>query len=54
MANYEEKANLETVIERFIDLYDGTIIGQEIKNMYENGTSYEKICEKMDINYNDF
>lgn len=38
-------------IERFIDEWDGTWVGQSVKNMYENDCSYEKICEVMDIDY---
>jgi len=45
---------LNVVIERFIDAYDGTAVGQEVKNMYENGTSYESICERLDIDYADY
>ena len=45
---------LNTEIERFIDAWDGTAIGQEVKNMYENGTSYEHICERMEIDYEDY
>jgi hypothetical protein len=42
------------VIERFIDVYDGTYIGQEVKNMYDNGSPYEVICEKMEIDYEEY
>lgn len=42
---------LNAEIERFIDQWDGTAIGQSVKNMYENGTDYESICEMMDIDY---
>lgn len=55
--NYEaERTNhrLNWAIERFIDQWDGTIKGQEVKNMYENGTSYEAICEKIDLDYKDY
>ena len=41
-------------IERFIEAYDGTIVGQEVRNMYENGTSYESICDRMGIDVEDF
>lgn len=52
----EDRGNhrLNVVIERFIDAYDGTAIGQEVKNMYENGTSYEHICERLDIDFEDY
>ena len=45
---------LNNVIEKFIDAYDGTIIGWEVKNMYEGGQSYESICEKMNIDYDEY
>ena len=45
---------LNVEIERFIDAWEGTAIGQDVKNMYENGTSYEHICERMGIDYEDF
>ena len=32
---------LNAIIERYIDTWDGTFIGMEVKNMYENGTSYD-------------
>lgn len=40
-------------IQRFIDEYDGTAIGQSVKNMLDNGTDYDKICEYADIEYCD-
>lgn len=45
---------LNYVIEKFIDQYDGTSIGQAIRNMYENGSSYESICDRLDLEYEDF
>ena len=45
---------LNDQIERFIEAYDGTIVGQEVRNMYENGTSYESICDRMGIDVEDF
>ena len=45
---------LNTVIERFIDNYDGTSIGQDIRNMYENGSDYENICDRMGIEYKEY
>lgn len=45
---------LNTVIERFIENYDGTAIGQDIRNMYENGSDYESICDKLGIDYEDY
>ena len=38
-------------IEKFIRIYDGTSIGSDVKNMYENGTSFERILERIE-NYN--
>lgn len=45
---------LNVVIERFIDAYDGTAVGRDIRNMYENGTSYESICDCMGIDCEDY
>lgn len=46
--------SLNVEIERQIDMWDGTIHGQTIKNMYENGSDYESICEVMQIDYEDY
>lgn len=45
---------LNVEIEKFIEAWDGTIKGQDVKNMYENGTSYEYICERMELDYEDY
>lgn len=45
---------LNVVIERFIEAYDGTAIGRDVRNMYENGTSYETICDRIDVDYADY
>ena len=45
---------LNAIIERYIDTWDGTFIGMEVKNMYENGTSYEVICDYAGIDYEDY
>lgn len=45
---------LNSVIERFIDTWEGTCIGQDVKNMYENGSTYESICDRMNIDYNEY
>ena len=45
---------LNAEIERHIDMWDGTIHGQTIKNMYGNGSDYESICEAADIDYEDY
>lgn len=38
-------------INSFIDQYDGTAIGYSVKNMLENGTNLESICDYADIPY---
>ena len=47
---------LNVAIERFIEQWDGTSIGDAVKNMYENGSSYECICDATDgrIDYEDY
>ena len=45
---------LNSVIERFIEAYEGTGIGQSVKNMYENGTNYESICDYMGVDYEEY
>ena len=45
---------LNVEIERHIEQWDGTIHGQEVRNMYENGTGYESICERIGIDYEDY
>lgn len=45
---------LNSIIERFIDAYDGTSIGRDVRNMYENGTGYEYICDHMGIDYDEY
>ena len=47
-------ARLNEEIESKIRQWDGTIFGASLKNMYENGTSYEGICEYADIDYKDY
>lgn len=41
-------------IERQIAICDGTFKGIELKNMYENSSSYEAICDRFDIDYADY
>lgn len=43
---------LNDEIECFIRAWDGTAIGQDVRNMYENGSSYEYICERMGMEVN--
>jgi len=45
---------LNEEIERQINMWDGTIFGFAIKNMYENGSDYESICEQLSIDYEDY
>lgn len=45
---------LNAEIERQIDAWEGTIHGKTIKNMYENGSDYESICEVMQMDYDDY
>ena len=41
-------------IERIIDTYDGTDFGRSVRNMYENGSSYEAICDYAGIDYEEY
>ena len=41
-------------IRRQIELWKGTVHGQVIKKMFENGSSYEAICEAANIEYADY
>ena len=45
---------LNIAIEDFIRMYDGTAIGQEVRNMYENGTDYQHICDYIGIDYAEY
>lgn len=47
---------LNNAIERLIEQWYGTSFGASIENMYENGSSYECICEATDgrIDYEDY
>ena len=44
----------DEAIENMIRMWDGTIHGQTIRNMYENGSDYESICEIAGIEYEDY
>lgn len=46
--------SLNDEIERLISAWDGTVFGQSIRNMYENGSDYESICEIAGIEYEDY
>lgn len=45
---------LNQAIEDFIGQWGGTILGQGVKNMYENGDSYDHICEAAGIDIEDY
>lgn len=45
---------LNAYIESLIDQYWGTAKGADLKNMYENGTSYESICDYLGIDIDDY
>lgn len=45
---------LNEEIESHIRQWDGTIHGESVKNMYENGCSYESICGYMGLDYEDW
>lgn len=45
---------LNEEIERQISMWDGTIFGFEVKNMYENGVDYEVICKQLNIDYGEY
>lgn len=47
-------SRLNEEIERQIRMWDGTIFGIAVKNMYENGSDYESICEQLNIDYEDY
>lgn len=49
-----DNSYLNTEIERYIEQYSGTSIGESARNMYENGTDYEYICDMIGWDYTDF
>lgn len=49
-----DNAELNYQIERFIDIWSGTIIGAQVQRMYTNGTDYEAICEAAGIEYEEY
>lgn len=53
MADRSNKT-LNEAIDQMIRIWNGTIHGQTIKNMYENGTDYESICDVAGIDYEDY
>lgn len=51
---YRGNHRLNKSIKDHIRAWDGTVHGQTIKNMYENGSEYEGICEAAGIDYEDY
>lgn len=51
---YRGNAKLNQEIERHISMWNGTVHGACIKNMYENGSDYESICEAAHIDIEEF
>lgn len=51
---YRGNKRLNEQIELVISMWDGTVHGQAIKNMYNNGADYESICEVANIDYEDY
>ena len=49
-----DNARLNAEIERQISMWAGTVHGQMIRNMYENGSGYESICEMAHIDYGEY
>jgi len=49
-----ENSALNALIEKEIFMWDETVHGAAVKNAYENGSSYETICELMGIDYEDY
>ena len=53
MAN-RGNSRLDQEIQRQISIWRGTVNGQALKNMYDNGADYESICEVSGINYEEY
>ena len=53
MAN-RGNSRLDQEIQRQISTWRGTVHGQTLKNMYDNGASYESICEAAGIDYEEY
>ena len=51
---YRGNQRLNEDIERYIDTWRGTAICQSVKNMYENDSDYESICDVMQIDYEEY
>ena len=54
ISNNRTNHRLNVHIERTIEQWEGTYFGMCLKNMYENGSSYEAICDYMNIEYEDW
>lgn len=48
------KNKLDAAIKQYIDIWHGTVIGQQVKNMFENNADYESICDVMQIDIEDY
>lgn len=46
--------DLNNVIQNIINQWHGTAFGTSLKNMYENGTCYEDICDYADIDFEQY
>lgn len=45
---------LNELIENMISQWHGTVFGASLKNAYENGTSYEGLCDMVHVDYEDY
>lgn len=45
--------SVKAEIERFINIWTGTAIGESVKNMYDNGTDPEYICDYAGIEFDE-
>lgn len=49
----DEERYLRNEIQSVIDQWDGTIYGYQLKNMVDNGTDLESVCDFAGIDYED-
>ena len=49
-----DEHRLRNDIEGYIEQRDGTCTGESVKNMYENGTSLEGICDYLEWDYQEY
>lgn len=54
MMDGRNNTRLNDEIENKISQWHGTAFGVSLKNMYENGTSYEGICDYAGIDYENY